>query len=822
MWRLGEFKPILRLRHPSTIDRVLYSPSGLVIATSTWAFDTHFWDAGTGKQLLVVNGKLGSFSADGKRLSYSQGTKLGFWELADGNEQLSVRDTSVPSAGKVPLSMTMHPSGNIAVLCLMSGLRICDLENRQFKDILMQPCFDARFNAAGDELFTANGIRVWKWPFRVDRDRQTVTVGPPVEIATEGKKGTQEVRIDIDQHGDVLCVARRDKVFVYKLSSNVPPREIKTFPNARGVSTCIDGRLVAVGNHHGNMLAVFDGKSGERLFSIDTPSAARVELSPDGNLLAATYSTRLEVYDTSNRTKLYEIRDLDVAWPCTFSADQKTLVASIREDNAVLLIESATGRRLAQFPIETGRSPRSVPGVLSVNNDRLVTLTRFNGIAIWDLLSVRRQLRELQLDWDIGDMLTEDRSEPWRPMQIQIELGDQALPFVQQATSGLWGRVGREATFEMLDQAIAENGMESTHLIARSDLLFKLHRFPEALVDINKAIKANREMAAAYRLRARIYDILGERVKAAADLKRVVELDPADTETLARFVHLQAVFSPEFRDVETSLKFADRCLELEKNRLRAQKASQVANFWAGRDETVTKIYSQISSNGGLDSGTHMTAALSYHRLGNESAAQAAWQAAKEVIREAKNVTSQRYAVVLALFDECQRVFQEQANDRNEFVFEAKRLASIARPDQGRLWVQRMTPNDRSSSDWSENQQLLWECSEPGHDVVFTFEVAEPGEFELDLSATSDTNFGKFQVRLNGNSVGDRVDGFSDAQSLTTVSLGIVGLRRGKNELSIQMVDKHPRSKGYQAGIDWIRFRRHEPAADSSFHQNTSD
>src|SRR5262249_32812446 len=106
------------------------------------------------------------------------------------------------------------------------------------------------------------------------------------------------------------------------------------------------------------------------------------------------------------------------AW-IAFSPDGK-VVAVLHSMSEVRLIEPATGRELARLP--------SVgwPYCFSPDGSQLVTYAGDSGdLHVWDLRLIRRQLNEMDLDWDLPAIPPpEDGQLAEGPLRVKVMPGE--------------------------------------------------------------------------------------------------------------------------------------------------------------------------------------------------------------------------------------------------------------------------------------------------------------------------------------------------------------------------------------------------------------
>src|SRR5207253_1418179 len=70
--------------HQDWVAVLAFHPAGCLLASASGDGTTRLWDPVGGRQLASSVGQCHNFSPDGGRLSFRKGTRMGIWEVADG------------------------------------------------------------------------------------------------------------------------------------------------------------------------------------------------------------------------------------------------------------------------------------------------------------------------------------------------------------------------------------------------------------------------------------------------------------------------------------------------------------------------------------------------------------------------------------------------------------------------------------------------------------------------------------------------------------------------------------------------------------------
>ena len=96
------------------------------------------------------------------------------------------------------------------------------------------------------------------------------------------------------------------------------------------------------------------------------------------------------------------------------------LLAVMDDPGIVRLVRVGTGKELARLaaPVEC----RLIPWCFTPDGTRLITLGHDRAVHIFDLAAIRRQLRELDLDWDLPPYRPIGADVP-KPFQVIVDTG---------------------------------------------------------------------------------------------------------------------------------------------------------------------------------------------------------------------------------------------------------------------------------------------------------------------------------------------------------------------------------------------------------------
>jgi len=310
---LVETRERLRLTgHRGGVPAVEFSPDGKRIASSGKDETIRIWDSVTGKPLQVweaqhVEGQTVCFSPDGRWLASGnyRNNQILVWSIEDGQRVLILGDE--PPGGSGTWSSAFSPDGR-TLLAAGDGLRAWELVPRRAG--ATGPPLEAR------HLFTdpvyARNLQIHptgRWigfEGTVRRDGQEVNgsfirgLDPRNEPELADRHAWAVQTLSFVDGGRTLLNRDRDRTLrFWDLQSRQVVRTLSTLAAGESASTYVgnfrvspDGSKVAVANHNGLGVNIYDLASGRRLYSLPDEMGSIWWLAwhPDNRRLAMSRS----------------------------------------------------------------------------------------------------------------------------------------------------------------------------------------------------------------------------------------------------------------------------------------------------------------------------------------------------------------------------------------------------------------------------------------------------------------------------------------------------------------------------------------------------
>jgi WD40 repeat protein len=394
VWEVRTGRLLLSLRgHTRQVLRVVFSPDGSRLATSSADGSVRVWDAATGQQLVSIERPTGyfsnglAFSPDSRQIACDEGgpnaTAAKFWDAATGKELFSWQ-VPEPPPGRVPdplKGVALSPDGKYMAAFGFGSIWLVEVQTKKAVPLTVPSHGIHRvvFSRDGSRLAAAglNGqVRIWQVPtgnvlttMRFFAGRIWGFAFSPDDryLAAAGSDHTVQVVNVADGRG--IMALRGHAGVVYAAVFSPDGRQIASAGNdgtirfwditapqegprlfgppgleIRGAAFSGDSqRLTAIAPR----LLTWELTTGRNLFSRAfniTPNAP--VLSQDGRYLAGTSGSNLFFFETTTGKEVFAQRgDKIVTSDLAFSPDGRLLAEGSR-DGLVRVRDSQTGRIL--------------------------------------------------------------------------------------------------------------------------------------------------------------------------------------------------------------------------------------------------------------------------------------------------------------------------------------------------------------------------------------------------------------------------------------------------------------------------------------------
>jgi WD40 repeat protein len=177
-----------------------------------------------------------------------------------------------------------------------------------------------------------------------------------------------------------------------------------------------DGRWVVTSTHVVGLAKIWDARDGRLVKQLANWGANSPRFSPDSHWLATNLrgGCLVDVNTWEPRQRLGP--------RCGFAPDSR--LAAVPTANGLRLTDAASGREVAM--LEDPNLDSIVQVVFTPDGTKLIALSFMKGLHVWDLRLIRRQLKDLGLDWDWPEFpptVAASRQDDV-PTKLKIRLGD--------------------------------------------------------------------------------------------------------------------------------------------------------------------------------------------------------------------------------------------------------------------------------------------------------------------------------------------------------------------------------------------------------------
>ncbi|MFO0815771.1 MAG: WD40 repeat domain-containing serine/threonine-protein kinase [Gemmatales bacterium] len=398
-----------------------FDPSGELMAARGWNGNGLLFDVSQSKHLITtqnyyfsVNWRGLNIDASGRRLAGAvfgpNAERIGIFSLADGREY---RFLTSKAAGVIDRLPTVHPGGRlVAHPQAEGGYVLVDLQTSRvvgtIPHLQSQKGYGSCVFDGTGALLTNDYGGCYRWPIRFEQHagNERCVVGPPVQMPFHA--GVCPIAASADGQVIAQCMwngfGMSEHAGGWFKGPNVSrPVWVNRGQSCGLCSVSPDGRWVLIQHE------VFDSITGKRVWTI--PNHGIGTFSRDSKSIITT-SGGGQVFSTDNWQPTLR---LGPGVPRAVSPDNSTVLFT-QKNGCLRLVELRTGRELAllegpEHQVDSGAT-------FSHDGSRIIVASE-DGLHVWDLQSIRSQLREMGLDWDAPEYPPVAAEAP-NPLQLQV------------------------------------------------------------------------------------------------------------------------------------------------------------------------------------------------------------------------------------------------------------------------------------------------------------------------------------------------------------------------------------------------------------------
>jgi WD40 repeat protein len=311
-----------------------------------------------------------------------------------------------------PYSVDFSADGQLMAAAGKDGVRLFDAQSGQeVAHLPIGHSESAYFLPRDRSIITYGQSGLQRWPLPRDHTSQSQPrpSGPPKLL--RARSSSERYRTALSRDGGTIAYLNYDMQQAVVLDANTFTEKValKGLPRVFDVGLSADGRWAAVAFYRvpEASVRVWDLTTRTQVWQLPPVDpelgTCRVGFSPDGQWLVTGEQDQYRLWRVGSWAPGPEIRRdqaVPAAGPLAFSSDSRML-AIAQSFTTVQLIEPATGREIATL---SAPDPQQIISLcFSPDGGQLAVAVGNRSIQLWDLQLIRRQLKDLNLDWDLSD-----------------------------------------------------------------------------------------------------------------------------------------------------------------------------------------------------------------------------------------------------------------------------------------------------------------------------------------------------------------------------------------------------------------------------------
>ncbi len=430
IWNVSAKQPVAILQgHKQNVTKLMFQPTGELLASHSWDGTLRLWEPSTGQQLLQLPftspNERPQISLDGRWLwakLHSEQSEL--MEVIPSREFRTLVSSSGGGVGGYKYA-DISPDGRLLVVGMEQGAGLWNIDDgrelAKLPDGTIYVFFDcsevdesaAASNAklADDShqlessilgsrlyvLLTSGSAGLLRWPMSSDTHGRQLRLGPPKQLSPLPQAWFSRSS-DGRAIGAVTQEGGANRII--DLETGTVHRELGPHPNGHVRALSSDGRWAASSGWHSDHVRLWNALTGEKVHDWCPGKQSLVQFTPDSRTLIISRGDEFSFWDVETLQPIRRLRRELGLHPghVAFSADGK-LMALEMAPGVTHLKDSATFRTIAK--LEDPHGDRSTWLGFTPDGTKLVVVTtNATAIHIWDLRAIRARLKEMNLDWD--------------------------------------------------------------------------------------------------------------------------------------------------------------------------------------------------------------------------------------------------------------------------------------------------------------------------------------------------------------------------------------------------------------------------------------
>lgn len=476
--------------HQNWVSGLTFAHGGDLLASTAWDSTFRLWDVASGSQVLSypMSGDDLHFGPDDRRLAcHNYGKNFAVLELA---RSIGYRRLTYPH-DSIGWALEFSRDGRFLAASDDRGVRLWDQATG--KDMGFIETGGSRsvhfLNHAGLSLLATGPHGIYRWPIQDTSSSRFVRLGTPQILLDNQWLAT--CALDVSETKLFVNRLGQDQALLIDLNN---PQQVLTFGSHRRLgNVALDptGHWAATATWQGTGVKVWNAHSAQLIRDLPVEGSAYVAFSPDGKWLSTANGLEWRLWETGSWASVgrsLPANQLAGGVASGFSPDG-TLMAVNTGGHEIVLVKVPGFAKVLSL-----KSP--LPAVFaaiafSPDGTQLAALEQNQSVHLWDLRTLRAELQEMNLDWDLPPFAPQPRQEPAAPVPLQLD----ALPFTREELGRLIAPRAPSTPTNLVDLTSYYNAPLSTNWCSvqpgndLSELPQGVQRFGDVMFDVRGLIQ---------------------------------------------------------------------------------------------------------------------------------------------------------------------------------------------------------------------------------------------------------------------------------------------------------------------------------------------
>ena len=402
LWNVRRGKLQMRLEgHSGNVVGITFDHQGSLLASESWDTTARLWELASGKQLVVC--PIGTtpsihFSLDDRSLGgFFDGTNCQVLEVAHPTGYRRLSHLGHPASS----GMDFTSDGRVAAVAGEGGTLLVDIQGGKGLGVVGADSGWAHFSSAPDcALWTSTeaGLCCFRLRFNSQVRQPRLRVEAVERLQALGSLDT--FAFDRENRKVVMPKHGSGGAFLWDLQDrSAAPRFCAHAMVGCGAMDPA-GRWAATGTWKGEGVKVWEFSTGRWLHDLPVSGSAGVLCSPDGHWLATSAEGNFRLWDTGSWSPAphsLAANGVYIGGAMAFSPDSG-LLATCHDEQGIVIANVPNLQPVARLFLPSSANISAL--CFGPGGSTLGALERNGNIHLWDLGTVRAELKKNNLDWE--------------------------------------------------------------------------------------------------------------------------------------------------------------------------------------------------------------------------------------------------------------------------------------------------------------------------------------------------------------------------------------------------------------------------------------